>query len=64
MRIINSSTGRVRKSLMLNQERMKKAKQLVFSKTMEPEDNNGMLFILTKQRAHKLRELTRTSVSM
>jgi hypothetical protein len=55
MRIINSSTGRVRKSLMLNQERMKKAKLLEYLVTTEVEDNNGMLFILTKPRDHKPR---------
>jgi hypothetical protein len=64
MRITNSSIGKIQESLMSKMERMKKAKQLVFSKTMEPEDNNGMLFILTKPRDHKLRESTRTSVSM
>jgi hypothetical protein len=49
---------------MLEEVKMKKDKQLVSLEIMEEEDNNGKLFILTKQRVHKLRESTKTLVSM
>jgi hypothetical protein len=48
---------------MLKEVKIKKVKQLVFMVTMEEEDKNGMLSILTKLRDHKPRVLTRTSVS-
>jgi hypothetical protein len=49
---------------MLKEAKIKKVKQLVFMVTMEEEDKNGMLSILTKLRDHKPRVSTRTSVSM
>jgi hypothetical protein len=61
MRTINSSTGRAAKYLMLKEVKTKKVKQLVFMVTTRVEDNNGMLSILIKLRAHKLRESTKTS---
>jgi glycerol-3-phosphate dehydrogenase len=64
MRIVNSLIGRTRKSLMLKEVKTKKVKLLESLETMDQEDNNGMLSISTKQRAHKLRESTKTSDSM
>jgi hypothetical protein len=64
MRIANSSTGKIRESLMSKEARTKKVKQLESLLTTKEEDNNGMLFILTKQRDHKLRESAKTSVSI
>jgi hypothetical protein len=40
-RIANSSTGRAVKSLMLKEERTKKAKQLEFGVTTEEDTSNG-----------------------
>jgi len=43
---------------------MLKAKQLVYGVTTKESISNGQLFILTKQRAHKLKDSIKTSVSM
>jgi hypothetical protein len=50
--------------LMLEELKTKKANKLVFGVTMEELINNGMLFILIKQRDHKPRGSIRTLVSM
>jgi len=62
-RTTNSSTGNQTRSSMLEEEKIKKANKLVFGVTTEADINNGTLFILTKQRDHKPRELARNSVS-
>ena len=49
---------------MLNQVRMKKAKQSVFGVIMEGKDRNGESYISTKQKVHKPKDLTKTSDSM
>jgi hypothetical protein len=49
---------------MLEEEEMKKETQFKYGVTMVPKPKNGKLSILTKQRVHKLRDLTKTSVSM
>jgi len=64
MRRDNSSTGNQARSLMLEELKTKKANKLVFGVTMEELINNGMLFILIKQRDHKPRGSIRTLVSM
>jgi hypothetical protein len=63
-RKINSLTGPTTRSLRLKELRMKKDKPLVYGVTMEDPIKNGPLFILTKLRALKLRDLTKISASM
>jgi len=48
MKMINSSIGRIARSLMLKEPRMKKATLLVFGEIMEANIKNGLLSILTK----------------
>jgi hypothetical protein len=64
MRTTNSSTGKPAKSSMLEEAKMKKDKQFNYLVTTEAKTKNGLLFILTRQRAHKLRDSTRNSDSM
>jgi hypothetical protein len=63
-RIANSSTGRTVRSLMLQEVKMKKVKQLEFMVIIEARTNNGKLSTLIKQTRLLLRELTMTSVSI
>jgi len=64
MRMINSSIGRAARFLMLKEPRMKKVMLSVFGPTTVVNIKNGLLFILTKQRVLKLRDLTKILVSM
>jgi hypothetical protein len=63
-RTANLSTGRAKRFLMLEEQRMKKEDKLESGVTTEVHINNGQLSILIKQRAHKPRESTRTLASM
>jgi hypothetical protein len=56
MRTVNSSIGRVERSLMSNKERTKKVIQLVFGVTTEENINNGKLCILIRPKVNKPRE--------
>jgi hypothetical protein len=49
---------------MLKEVKMKKVNQLASGATIEVNTNNGKLSISTKLKDHKLRESTRTLVSM
>jgi hypothetical protein len=64
MRTTNSSTGKPARSSMLQEERMKKDKPFKSGVTMELQLKDGELSILTRQRAHKLRDSTRNSDSI
>jgi hypothetical protein len=64
MRMNNSSTGKIARHSMSEEAKMKKVKQFKYGVTTELKHKNGKLSILTKLRAHKLRDLTKTSASM
>jgi len=63
MMTANSSTGPTRKFLMLQDQRMKKAKLLVLLETMEEQIKNGKSFILIKLKRQRPRVLMQNSVS-
>jgi GTPase Era involved in 16S rRNA processing len=63
MMTANSSTGPTRKFLMLQDQRMKKAKLLVLLVTMEEQIKNGKSFILIKLKRQRPRVLMQNSVS-
>jgi hypothetical protein len=60
IRIANSSTGPTTRSLMSEEVKTKKDNKLEFGAITEADINNGKLFILIRQRAHKLRVSPKT----
>jgi predicted DNA-binding protein (MmcQ/YjbR family) len=64
IRIANSSTGTTTRSLTLEEVKTKKDNKLEFGAITEVDTNNGKLFILIKQRAHKPRVSLKTSDSI
>ena len=64
MKTANSSTGRAARSLMSEELRMLKDNKLESGVTTRANTKCGQLSILTKQRVHKPRALTKISASM
>jgi hypothetical protein len=60
IRIANSSTGTTTRSLTLEEVKTKRDNKLEFGAITEVDINNGKLFILIRQRAHKLRVSPKT----